>query len=163
MEYFFSNGPGDPEGAPYVFKTLEKLISYSINNKKYLPIFGICLGCQMMGLAFGGKTYKLKFGHHGINHPVKNFETQKIEITSQNHNFAVEIEEIEGKFYVKGNKELVVTHINLNDYSCEGIEHKSLPIFSVQYHPESAPGPNDSKYLFEKFVKLMEKAKNAKT
>jgi carbamoyl-phosphate synthase small subunit len=160
---FFSNGPGDPEGVPYVFKTLEKLISYSINNKKYLPIFGICLGCQMMGLAFGGKTYKLKFGHHGINHPVKNFETQKIEITSQNHNFAVEIEEIEGKFYVKGNKELVVTHINLNDYSCEGIEHKSLPIFSVQYHPESAPGPNDSKYLFEKFVKLMEKAKNAKT
>jgi len=161
---FLSNGPGDPEGVPYVYKTLEKLISYSVNHNKYLPIFGICLGCQMIGLAFGGKTYKLKFGHHGINHPVKNFDTQKVEITSQNHNFAVEIEEVEGKFYVKGNKDLIVTHINLNDYSCEGIEHKSLPIFAVQYHPESAPGPNDSKYLFEKFVELMEKKSNyAKT
>ncbi len=156
---FLSNGPGDPEGAPYVFKTVEKLINYQIKNNSndFIPMFGICLGHQMISLALGGKTYKLKFGHHGINHPVKNLSTNTIEITSQNHNFAVEMEEVEVKLYVKGNKDLEVTHINLNDYSCEGLKHKSLPIFSVQYHPESAPGPHDSKYLFEEFINLMEK------
>lgn len=156
-----SNGPGDPEGAPYVFKTVEKLINYQIKNNSlnFIPIFGICLGHQMIALALGGKTYKLKFGHHGINHPVKNLSTTAIEITSQNHNFAVEMEEINGKLFVKGNRDLEVTHINLNDYSCEGLRHKSLPIFAVQYHPESAPGPHDSKYLFEEFVNLMDKRK----
>lgn len=154
---FLSNGPGDPEGAPYVFRTLEKIISYSISQNVYLPIFGICLGHQMIALSLGGQTYKLKFGHHGINHPVKNLCTNKIEITSQNHNFAVIMEEIDNKLYVKGNKDLEVTHINLNDFSCEGLRHKKLPIFAVQYHPESAPGPNDSKYLFEEFINLMEK------
>ncbi|MCX7940961.1 MAG: glutamine-hydrolyzing carbamoyl-phosphate synthase small subunit [Endomicrobia bacterium] len=154
---FLSNGPGDPEGVPYVFKTVEKIISYSISTNTYLPIFGICLGHQMIALALGGKTYKLKFGHHGINHPVKNFVNGQIEITSQNHNFAVEMEQADNIYYVKGNRELKVTHINLNDYSCEGIEHIKLPIFAVQYHPESAPGPNDSKYLFEKFINLLEK------
>lgn len=153
---FLSNGPGDPQGVPYVYKTVEKIISYVVSTNTYLPIFGICLGHQMIALALGGKTYKLKFGHHGINHPVKNLSTQTIEITSQNHNFAVEMEEVDGKLYVKGNKDLEVTHLNLNDYSCEGLRHKKLPIFAVQYHPESAPGPNDSKYLFAEFVKLME-------
>jgi carbamoyl-phosphate synthase small subunit len=154
---FLSNGPGDPEGAPYVFKTVEKLISYSVSSNIYLPIFGICLGHQMIALALGGKTYKLKFGHHGINHPVKNLKTQQIEISSQNHNFAVEMEEVDGKLYVRGNRDLEVTHINLNDYSCEGLRHKRLPIFAVQYHPESTPGPNDSKYLFKEFIDLMDK------
>ncbi len=160
---FLSNGPGDPEGVPYVFKTVEKVISSQLqaSNSKlqtsFIPIFGICLGHQMIALALGGKTYKLKFGHHGINHPVKNLKNSTIEITSQNHNFAVEMEEIEGKLYIKGNKDLEVTHINLNDYSCEGLIHKNLPIFAVQYHPESAPGPNDSKYLFKQFVDMMEK------
>ncbi|MCX7715892.1 MAG: glutamine-hydrolyzing carbamoyl-phosphate synthase small subunit [Endomicrobia bacterium] len=154
---FLSNGPGDPEGVPYVFKTVEKIISYSISTNTYLPIFGICFGHQMIALAAGGKTYKLKFGHHGINHPVKNLSTLQVEITSQNHNFAVEMEEIQGKLYIKGNRDLEVTHLNLNDYSCEGIKHKNLPIFAVQYHPESAPGPNDSKYLFEEFINLMKK------
>lgn len=153
---FISNGPGDPEGVPYVFKTVEALIN-SQKEDGFIPIFGICLGHQMIALALGGKTYKLKFGHHGINHPVKNLSSQQVEITSQNHNFAVEMEEVEGKLYVKGNKDLEVTHINLNDYSCEGLKHKTLPIFAVQYHPESAPGPNDSKYLFYEFVNLMEK------
>lgn len=154
---FLSNGPGDPEGVPYVFKTLEKIISYTSANNIYLPIFGICLGHQMIALSLGGQTYKLKFGHHGINHPVKNLHTNKIEITSQNHNFAVKMEQIDNKIYVKGNKDLEVTHINLNDFSCEGLRHKNLPIFAVQYHPESAPGPNDSKYLFNEFINLMEK------
>ncbi|MEN3013194.1 MAG: glutamine-hydrolyzing carbamoyl-phosphate synthase small subunit [Endomicrobiia bacterium] len=152
-----SNGPGDPEGIPYVFKTVEKIINYSINNNIYLPIFGICLGHQVIALSLGGETYKLKFGHHGINHPVKNLTTQTIEITSQNHNFAVKMEEVNGKLYVKGNKNLEVTHINLNDFSCEGLRYKNLPIFAVQYHPEAAPGPNDAKYLFEEFIKMIEK------
>lgn len=159
---FLSNGPGDPQSVPYVFKTVEKIIDYEISSKDYIPIFGICLGHQMLGLAFGGKTKKLKFGHHGINHPVKNLNTGIIEITSQNHNFVVEYKQIKDKFFLEGNNDIEITHLNLNDFSCEGLRHTSLPIFSVQYHPESAPGPNDSKYLFSEFVRLMKDYKKGK-
>ncbi len=159
---FLSNGPGDPESVPYVFTTIEKLIQYEQSSKDYIPIFGICLGHQMIALALGGKTFKLKFGHHGINHPVKNLVTQKIEITSQNHNFAVKIYQKQNKWFVEGNNELEVTHLNLNDYSCEGIRHKSLPIFSVQYHPEASPGPNDSKFLFQQFIDMIKEYKTGK-
>ncbi|MFH0838684.1 MAG: glutamine-hydrolyzing carbamoyl-phosphate synthase small subunit [Candidatus Omnitrophota bacterium] len=142
---FLSNGPGDPEGVAYAVDTVRTLL-------EKLPIFGICLGHQILGLAFKGKTYKLKFGHHGANHPVMNLETQKVEITSQNHGFAVDINSI-------ADKEVVLTHINLNDKTVEGMRHRKLPVFSVQYHPEASPGPHDSGYLFEKFVRLMEQAK----
>ncbi len=138
---FLSNGPGDPEGLPHIIAEIKKLL-----GKK--PIFGICLGHQLLGLAFGGKTYKLKFGHRGGNQPVKNLKTGKIEITAQNHGFAVDIDSIP-------DKKVILTHINLNDNTVEGMEHTSLPIFSVQYHPEASPGPHDSRYLFEKFVKMM--------
>lgn len=144
---FFSNGPGDPEN---VTETID-LIK---NIKGKYPIFGICLGHQMICLAHGAKTYKLKFGHRGGNHPVKNLATGKIEITSQNHSYAVEPDSLK-------NTGLTVTHVNLLDNTVEGVECKEEKIFSVQYHPESAPGPQDSAYLFDKFIAMMEENKNA--
>jgi len=138
---FLSNGPGDPEGVPYVIDTVRELI-----GKK--PIFGICLGHQILGLAFGGRTYKLKFGHRGANHPVKNLMTGKVEITTQNHGFCVDMDSLK-------DKPVRLTHINLNDNTVEGMEHLEYPIFSVQYHPEASPGPHDAGYLFERFVEMM--------
>jgi carbamoyl-phosphate synthase small subunit len=143
---FLSNGPGDPDAVPYAKENVEKLI-----GKK--PIFGICLGHQILGLALGGKTYKLKFGHHGGNQPVMDLTTQKVEITAQNHGFAVDADSLKGA--------AVVTHLNLNDNTVEGLAHKELPIFSVQYHPESSPGPHDASYLFRRFVEMMEKNRQA--
>ncbi|MBI2903257.1 MAG: glutamine-hydrolyzing carbamoyl-phosphate synthase small subunit [Candidatus Methylomirabilis oxyfera] len=138
---FLSNGPGDPEGVPYLIDNVRKLIGAK-------PIFGICLGHQILGLALGGRTYKLKFGHHGGNQPVKDLTTGKVEITTQNHGFAVDIASIP-------DKEVELTHINLNDQTVEGMRHRRLPIFSVQYHPEASPGPHDAAYLFQRFVDLM--------
>ena len=139
---FFSNGPGDPEPLEYAVETIREL-----KGKK--PMFGICLGHQLFGLALGGKTYKLKFGHHGGNHPIKNLETGKVEITSQNHNFNVDPESLP--------EDVAPTHVNLNDGTLAGLKHKSDPMFSVQYHPEASPGPHDSHYLFRDFRKMMEK------
>lgn len=144
---FLSNGPGDPEGVPYVIEEVRKMLNV-------LPIFGICLGHQILGLAFGGKTYKLKFGHHGGNHPVMDLRIKKVDITAQNHGFAVDIDSIP-------DKDMVLTHINLYDKTVEGMEHKRLPVFSVQYHPEASPGPHDATYLFDKFATLMRENKNA--
>ena len=138
---FLSNGPGDPEPVTYAAKAVRELMGR-------VPIFGICLGHQIIGLALGGKTFKLKFGHHGGNHPVMNLETQKVEITAQNHGFAVDPDSLKAS-------EVVLTHVNLNDQTLEGLRHKSLPLFSVQYHPEASPGPHDAAYLFERFVTLM--------
>ncbi len=143
---FLSNGPGDPEPVTYAARAVRGLMGK-------VPVFGICLGHQIIGLALGGKTYKLKFGHHGGNHPVLNLETQKVEITAQNHGFAVDPDSLNAN-------EVVLTHRNLNDNTLEGLRHKSLPLFSVQYHPEASPGPHDSAYLFGKFVKMMEEFKN---
>jgi carbamoyl-phosphate synthase small subunit len=137
---FLSNGPGDPDAVPYARENVRKLI-----GKK--PIFGICLGHQIMGLALGGKTYKLKFGHHGGNQPVMDLTTRKVEITAQNHGFAVDADSLKGA--------AEVTHLNLNDNTVEGLAHRELPIFSVQYHPESSPGPHDANYLFRRFIDLM--------
>ena len=137
-----ANGPGDPQGVPYVAETVKKLLSTKI------PIFGICLGHQILGLAFGGRTYKLKFGHHGGNHPVKDLKTAKVAITVQNHGFCVDGDSL--------NKEdIEITHINLNDNTLEGMRHRKLPVFSVQFHPESSPGPHDAQYLFKEFVRMM--------
>ena len=138
---FLSNGPGDPEPVDYAVDTVKRLL-----GKK--PIFGICLGHQILGLALGARTQKLKFGHHGANHPVKHLQTGAVEITSQNHGFIVDGESLP-------QSDVEVTHINLNDGTLEGFRHRSLPAFSVQYHPESAPGPRDSRYLFENFIKEM--------
>jgi len=139
---FLSNGPGDPEPVDYAVGAVRSLL-----GKK--PIFGICLGHQILGLALGGRTTKLKFGHHGANHPVKHLSTGAIEITSQNHGFIVDIESLP-------KDQVEITHINLNDHTLEGLRHKTVPAFSVQYHPESAPGPHDSQYLFDRFITEME-------
>jgi carbamoyl-phosphate synthase small subunit len=141
---FFSNGPGDPEPLDYAIETVQKL-----QGKK--PIFGICLGHQIFGLALGGKTYKLKFGHHGGNHPIMNHRTGKVEITAQNHNFNVDPESLPD--------DVERTHTNLNDQTLAGLRHKTDPMFSVQYHPEASPGPHDSHYLFRDFRKMMEEWK----
>ena len=139
---FLSNGPGDPSAVTYGIKMVKSLL-----GKK--PIFGICLGHQILALALGAKTFKLKFGHRGINHPVRNNETGIIEITSQNHGFAVDLDSLPDN--------VESTHINLNDNTSEGIKCKDIPAFSVQYHPESSPGPHDSRYLFKQFIDMMKK------
>jgi carbamoyl-phosphate synthase small subunit len=139
---FLSNGPGDPAALPYAHRTVHDLM-----GKK--PIFGICLGHQILGFAFGGSTFKLKFGHRGANQPVKDLRTGKVAITAQNHGFAVNAESL--------SSDIEVTHINLNDGTVEGMRHKEFPIFSVQYHPEGAPGPHDASYFFDQFADLIEK------
>lgn len=136
-----SNGPGDPEPVTDAVDAIRRLLA------ERMPLFGICLGHQLLGLALGGKTFKLKFGHHGSNHPVKDLQTEKIEITSQNHGFCVDLESLP--------KEVRTTHVNLNDGTSEGMAHATLPAFSVQYHPEASAGPHDSRYLFERFRALM--------
>jgi carbamoyl-phosphate synthase small subunit len=138
---FLSNGPGDPEPLEHQATQVHKLIGQ-------VPIFGICLGHQILGLAFGGKTYKLKFGHHGANHPVVNYRTNKVEITSQNHGFCVDPDSLP-------DSEVAITHLNLNDNTVEGMRHRNHPVFCVQYHPEAAPGPHDSHYLFSDFADAM--------
>jgi carbamoyl-phosphate synthase small subunit len=138
---FLSNGPGDPEPVGYAIENIRKLVGR-------VPVFGICLGHQLCGLALGGKTFKLKFGHHGSNHPVKNLLTEQVEITAQNHGFAVDPDSLPSS-------EVEITHLNLNDHTNEGIRHKSKPLFSVQYHPEASPGPHDSHYLFTQFTDMM--------
>jgi len=138
---FLSNGPGDPEPVTYAVENIRKLAGR-------VPIFGICLGHQLCGLALGGKTFKLKFGHHGSNHPVKNLLTSQVEITAQNHGFCVDPESLPSS-------EVEITHINLNDHTNEGMRSKTVPLFSVQYHPEASPGPHDSHYLFTQFTDMM--------
>jgi len=144
---FVSNGPGDPAAVESARDAIRTLSSEGV------PIFGICLGHQLITRAFGGDTYKLPFGHHGGNHPVRNLDTDTIEITSQNHGFAVRAEE-DGS--IPGAPDLRLTHLNLYDGTVEGVAHRTLPVFSVQYHPEAAPGPHDSRYLFDRFIELME-------
>ena len=138
-----SNGPGDPEDVPQAIETIRQLMGKTV-------IFGICLGHQLISLACGAKTYKLKFGHRGANHPVVDLETGKVDITSQNHGFAVDIDSL-------ADTKLELTHKALNDGSCEGVRHKELPVFSVQFHPEASAGPEDTAYLFDKFVAMMDK------
>ena len=138
---FLSNGPGDPAALPYAYRAIAGVL-----GKK--PVFGICLGHQLLGLALGGKTYKLDFGHHGANHPVMDLRTRRVEITSQNHGFAVNDESLKGR--------AILSHLNLNDNTVEGLQGTGVPFFSVQYHPEASPGPHDSSYLFARFRKLVE-------
>jgi len=139
---FLSNGPGDPDPVTYAIETVR-------NQIERRPIFGICLGHEFLGMAFGGKIFKLKFGHRGANQPVKDLSTGKVEITSQNHGFCLDMESIK-------DPDIELSHLNLNDHTLEGLTHKKLPIFSVQYHPEASPGPHDASYLFERFIKMME-------
>jgi carbamoyl-phosphate synthase small subunit len=140
---FLSNGPGDPAAVTYAVDTIGEQIGRR-------PIFGICLGHQLVGRALGGKTFKLKFGHRGANQPVKDLVTGKVEITSQNHGFCVDMESIH-------DPDVVLSHINLNDNTLEGLEHKKTPLFSVQYHPEASPGPHDATYLFDRFIEMMDR------
>jgi carbamoyl-phosphate synthase small subunit len=142
---FLSNGPGDPEAVPYLIESVRGLLGKT-------AIFGICLGHQILGLAAGGRTYKLPFGHHGANHPVRDLATGRIEITSQNHNFAVDPASVAASGWEP-------THLNLNDNTCEGLRHRELPVFCVQYHPEASPGPHDANYLFGRFTDLMASVK----
>jgi carbamoyl-phosphate synthase small subunit len=137
---FLSNGPGDPEGVPYAVEAARGILGR-------VPVFGICLGHQIMGLALGGKTFKLKFGHHGCNQPVKDLATGRVEITSQNHNFSVDADSLGGRARI--------THVNLNDGTVEGLSVPSMRCFSVQYHPEASPGPHDSRYLFNRFHRYL--------
>jgi len=139
---FLSNGPGDPAAVSYAIETIKEVIGR-------IPIFGICLGHQLLGLALGGKTFKLKFGHRGANQPVMDLKTGKVEITSQNHGFCVDMESIK-------DEDVVLSHINLNDRTLEGLMHRRLPLFSVQYHPEASPGPHDATYLFDRFIEMMD-------
>ncbi len=141
---FLSNGPGDPDAVSYAIQNVTALIGK-------VPIFGICLGHQIMSLALGGKTYKLKFGHHGGNHPVMDLATRKVAITSQNHGFCVDVDSLQSR--------ATVTHVNLNDQTVEGLAHLQHPLFSVQYHPEASPGPHDANYLFARFTALMDQHK----
>ena len=145
---FLSNGPGDPEPIGYAVANIRKMLGR-------VPIFGICLGHQLCGLALGGRTFKLKFGHHGSNHPVQNLRTKKVEITSQNHGFCVDPDSLPAS-------EVEITHVNLNDHTNEGMRHRSLPLFSVQYHPEASPGPHDARYLFDDFIALMHEDSQAR-
>jgi carbamoyl-phosphate synthase small subunit len=140
---FLSNGPGDPEMVPYTIASVQELLGK-------VPIFGICLGHQVLGLALGGQKRKLKFGHHGSNHPVKDLDTGRIAITAQNHNFVIDVDTIQDQ--------VELTHVNLYDGTVEGMRHRTLPVFSVQYHPEAAPGPHDANPLFAQFVQLMSDA-----
>lgn len=146
---FLSNGPGDPEPLTHAVETVRNLLDYR-------PMFGICLGQQVLGLALGGKTFKLKFGHRGINQPVKNMENGRIEITSQNHGFSVDTASLDMN-------QMEVTHMNLNDNTLEGFRHKQYPLFSVQYHPEASPGPHDARYLFRRFGDMMREGRLCKT
>ncbi|HNJ43983.1 MAG TPA: carbamoyl phosphate synthase small subunit, partial [Acidobacteriota bacterium] len=145
---FLSNGPGDPEPLHEIAAEVRKLA-------ETYPTFGICLGHQLLALAFGAKTYKLKYGHRGGNHPVKNLVTGRVEITAQNHGFAVEPASMPADFET--------THINLNDQTLEGMRHRHLPVYSVQYHPEASPGPHDASYLFDDFTRLMQQQRTLRT
>ena len=145
--FFLSNGPGDPEGVDYAIETVRCLLGK-------LPIFGICLGHQILGLALGGRTYKLKFGHHGANHPVKHMINNRIGITSQNHGFCVDMDS-----FPRDTVEMI--DLNLNDKTVEGIRHKKFPIISFQHHPEASPGPHDVQFLFKYFIEMMEKNSEA--